>query len=401
MAKCRRTKDSEQLLWVVDHAVAYVENGAVTVQIDKPTRCLPRLEAFKVADDIWFASQIRELEIARQRGETKEIPLTDRQRRSSLRLGGGFMITQGTNLVVARRHLDAPRPGQFCECGGVFEVFDPEGDEDFDIINDYIASLLKESQEIILIRDNILYVPQLAPSPSVQIGFKPPGKLSAYNKILEKEVIGEVKKASIPVDTDNIRRFWMKLIDYEYAVKLEFAYSPQLSVEIAPEIDSSSLECVGVLSFPQDIDAAVIAYLNEQLPRTNDDENEENSEISKIRKEINRIKEEYDNKWKDKKYHGFQYWDTELGWDPVLKEEDGPVDREIHLINTENGDDVKWYICSDEKGNRERKYQETNLWDELASTRLGKTSGRFATEKLEKAINMHCPYPRLQPLVRL
>ncbi len=318
-----------------------------------------------------------------------------------MRLGGGFMVTQGTNLVIIRRHLNAPRPGQFCECGGVFEVLEPVSEnEESDVLNDYIASLLKESQEIILIRDDTLYIPQLAPSPSVQIGFQPPGTLSAYNKIIEEEVKIGIKEAHIPVDTKKTKRFWMKLLEYEHAVKLEFAHSPQLSVEITAEIDYSSLECVGVLSIPQDIDAAVIAYLEEEQKELEEYKRRKRnaSRIKAIEKELQEARAER-KKWQGKADQGFQYWDAELGWDSKRKKEGPPVDRDIHLINIENGDDVIWYDVS-VPGNRARKSRNSKLWDELSSTKLGKTSGRFATEKIEKAIRMHCPYPRLQPLAR-
>lgn len=383
----------DQRLWIVDDAIAYVDNGAVTLQIDKPTRHLPRRMAFEVADRIWFAGQMRELEIARKRGETKEIPLTDRRRRSSLRLGGGFMITQGTKLVVVRRTLDAPRPGQFCECGGVFEFTPQDPKDPEDVRNDYIASLLRESQEIVLIQGSSLYIPQLAPSPFGQIGFQPPGTLDSYNCIIEDEVEEQIKGAHIPVTLENIKRFWIKILDYEQSVRLQFGYSPEVSVEITAEIDTSSLECVGVLSFPENIDNAVIAFLEEELLELKRDADKNAARIREVKLELDKAQKERAEGGE------VQYWDAELDG------EDRPVDRDIHLIDIETGEDTVWFVPKDAKGRR-REYRKSTLWEELSATKLGPldkmgTGGRFATEKLEKAIKMHCPFPRLQPLVRL
>ncbi len=289
-----------QRLWIIDRAVAYVESGRVTIQIDKPTRHLTRKDAFKVADKIWLAGQMRELEIAKQRGETKVIPLTDRRRRSSLRrLGGGFMITQGTNLVVARRDLAAPRPGQFCECGGVFEVREQPQDDPLDVSNDFVASLLNESQEIVIKRRDILYIPQLPPSSSAQSSFHPPGTLDAYNKTIEHEVRREVKKAYIQVA--KYRKFWMKILDYDQAVRLQYAYSPELSVEITAEVDRSSLECVGVLSFPEDIDKAVIAFLEDSMSRLTEELNEATSNKLQLENRINTAKVELEQAREERK----------------------------------------------------------------------------------------------------
>lgn len=378
MVPTKQAQAKEHRLWVVDQAVAYVDNGRVTLQIDKPTRHLPRRIAFEVADKIWFAGQMRELEIARQRCETKMIPLTDRRRRSSLRMGGGFMITQGTNLLLIQRTMDAPRPGQFCECGGVFEFVpqDPINDPE-DLRNDFIASLLRESQEIILVRGDTLYIPRLPPppsklaNPSAPIGFEPPGTLDAYNSIIEEEAKEGVTKARIPVSLKNIKRFWMKILDYEQSVRLQFGYSPEVFVEITAEIDTSSLEVVGVLSWPQDIDKAVEAFEASQHNKSGKEE--------KVGGDMQQKEE-------------FEYWDAEL------RPPEQPTDRPIHLINIETGEDIVWFVA---EAGRRRESRKSTLWKELSASKLGETGGRFATEKIEKAIKMHCPFPRLQPLARL
>ncbi len=370
----------EQLLWIADHVVAHVDHGAVTIQIDRPVRYLSRKVAFEVADKTWYAGQMRELEVAKQRGESKEIPLTSRRRRSSLRLGGGFMITQGTKLVLLRRTLDAPRPGQFCECGGVFEVYQESEayiTDPWDVRNDFVASLLRESQEVVLVRGDTLYVPQLPPSiserpgamPSVPIGFQPPGTLDAYNSIIGEEMEKEIKAAQIFREKPKQKKhFWMKILDYDQATKLQFAYSPEVSVEITAEPDTSSLEVVGVLYWPEDIDSAAAAF-----------EGEENASAPQRQSR--------------KKPKPFEYYDAEL------TKEGFPANREVHVIDTETGADTVWYGARTEAGRKCR--ENTTIWNELSTTRLGKTAGRVATEKVEKAIKMHCPYPHLQPLVRL
>lgn len=392
-----------QRLWIVDDAIAYVEDGRVTLQVSKPTRHLPRAQAYHVADKIWFAGQMGQLDLARRRGDTKEIPLTDRRRRSSLRLGGGFMITQGHKLVVVRRQLDAPRPGQLCECGGVYEFMGHDFENDpTDVRNDFVASLLKESQEIALVRGDTLYVPQLAPSPGEQLGFQPPGALHAYNAIMEEELKHEAQKACLPINPSKVRKFWMKLLEYDQAITLEFAYSPPLSVEVTAELDTSSLECVGVLSYPENIDKAVEAFLEEEilvLSRKKDSEADEAKRLQLVSKIEEMTRHLEDIKREDGKRPPIEYWDTELGWDPIERKEGGPVDREVHIIDTEDGGVVVWHTV---EGERKREARDgTTIWEELSATKLGPggTGGRLATEKLERAVKMHCPFTRLQPLV--
>ncbi|MFZ4703272.1 MAG: hypothetical protein ACOYMG_24785, partial [Candidatus Methylumidiphilus sp.] len=357
-----------QRLWVIDDAVAIVDEGRVTLQISQPTRHLPRKLAFNVADKVWFRNQMRQLETASQKGETKEIPLTSRRRRSSIRMGGGFLLTQGRKLIVPQRNLDAPRPGQLCVCGGVYEYmsvklgdFDDKADVqvsvkalyeylsvkfgDFDsVANDYVASLFKESQEIALKRDDILYIPQLAPYSTNEIGFQPPGTLDAYNSIMEAELKNELVKV-IPNPPKNERKFWIKVLDYDHAVRLEFAYSPALSVEITAEIDSSSLECFGVLSYPEHIDEAAKAYLEEELDYLNK-QNDEETQIEKRENRKKTIKQQEELLKKVEKdiaaKKEIEYWDCELGWDEKTESEP-PLHRDIHLIDTETQDVTVWY----------------------------------------------------------
>jgi hypothetical protein len=330
-----------------------------------------------------------------------------------LRLGGGFMLTQGTKLILPRRTMDAPRPGQFCECAGVFERVESGEDEDFG--KDFIASLLKESQEILIARGDTLYVPQLAQYPAVQVGFQPPSRLDNYNRIIMDEVRKELEKFKELCPDDfpewlgnekNWKKFWMKLLDYERSVRLQFAYSPEISVEITAEIDNSSLECVGVLSLPDDIDKAVEAYERGNTPQ---------------------------DKWKSMKAElglpkkgELEYWDIEEGKPETFEDPEtgrkfavaAPAHRDVYRIDLERCHEERGVVVWHFEGKGKRDSRLSNLWRELSDTCIGAeapkeekdkgergkpggTGGRFATEKLEKAIKMHCPYPSLQPLVRL
>ena len=119
---------------------------------------------------------------------------------------------------------------------------------------------------------------------------------------------------------------------------------------------------------------------------------------AEIAKKSDERKEIVSHRGTDKSEEKIEYWDGEL--DSKGK----PADRDIHLINITDGKITKWFIK--DKKIRKRETDHTYLWDELSDTRLGPleekgTRGRFATEKLEKAIKMHCPLPHLQPLVRL
>jgi hypothetical protein len=471
--------------WIVDQVVAYVEDGIVTLQIDKPTRHLPweklisqkwpgeteeREEmvgmAIKAADPLWYAGQSRKLEVARETRQTTEIPLTDRRRRSSLRMGGGFMIVQGTKLVVPRRDIDAPtRPGQYCECAGVFEVLPSDSVNDpEDLRNDYVASLLRETAEIALVRGGTLFVPQLALSWEERTLYQPPIPLNFYNAILEEEALGTAQSANIPFE--KIVRMWVKILDYEEVVRLQFAYSPQVSIEIAAETDTSSLECVGVISYPVEPDIELVQLL--QALQSKGATGMEDKELEKLReslredisidaKLVERLRKEGINT--DEIIRPIEYWDTEcliteqyiklvsllqklqregnggmsarelaelgtgvresISIDELVKrlqeteditaliaEDKLPkiLDREIHLIDYRTGDVEVWYTPANLLGKKtsRRKRRFSKLWDELAATQLGGTQNRYATEKLEKAIKMHCPdNPILQPLITL
>ena len=394
-------------LWVADDIIAYVENGRVAISIQRPLRTLPKEKAYKVADPIWYEAQLRKLELARRRGDTAEIQLTDRIRRSSVRLGGGFLIVQGKRVVLFRRTIDAPRrASEFCECGGVFEVgatTDP-----FDITNDFIASLLKESPELALVRGERLYVPQLATG-ELSIGFQPSDiNFDDYHQIMLEELESEIKESKLPITKGPLRPtpFYVKILNYERSAKLQFAYSPAISVEFTAEIDSSSLEFVGVLSFPEDLDLAAMAFLEnqihriEKLERDNRASQDDLDTLQRIKEEKRILEQEL--KSPSNRPH-LEYWDTERAGGI-------PLNREIHLLDIQTGDVDVWYTPEvDTQGKkipanstrRTRKVRRSTLWAELSRTHLGATGGRYATEKVEKAIKMHCPLPWLQPLITL
>ena len=208
--------------------------------------------------------------------------------------------------------------------------------------------------------------------------------------------------SSITAKTGHARAKW--------ATPTAARHSPQLYVEIVAEIDTSSLECIGVLSYPEDIDAAVLAFLKEKLrelkQKLKDEANWE--ERARLEEEIKGTKKDLKEAREEKGRGGeFKYWDTELTWDRKLRRLGPPQHREIYLIETKDrkktksGDVTRWFVVDGRKGKKKRKSKDSDIWTELSSLRLGPagTEGRYATEKLEKAIKMHCPFANLQPLV--
>lgn len=394
-------------LWVADDIVAYVDNGDVTISIQTPLRALPRAKAYRVADAIWFEAQLRKLDLARRRGETTVIPLTDRLRRSSLRLGGGFLIAQGKRVILFRRTIDAPRrASEFCECGGVFEV--GATTNPFDISNDFIASLLKESPELALVRGTRLYVPQLAPRAG-STGFQPPDiDFSDYNQIMQQELEDEVRAAKLPVTAGHMRPtpFYVTILGYERSIKLQFSHSPSISVEFTAEIDTSSLEFVGVLSFPDDVDHAALSFLENHIHRLKRLVEEKRAgsgdqdALKQFEDERGALETEMRNAQGRPR---LEYWDTERAGVR-------PLNRDIHVLDIQTGGVDVWFTPeADAQGQpvppdstrRTREVRLSTLWEEISRTHLGATGGRYATEKVEKAIKMHCPLPWLQPLVTL
>ena len=361
-------------LWIADDVLAYVENGKATISVGRASRALPKAKAYRVADQIWYAGQLQRLELAIRRGKTAEIPLTDRRRRSSLRLGGGFLMVQGTRIILFRRTMDAPRsPSQLCECGGIYEVSDKP--DPLDISNDLIASLLKECAELALVRGDRLYVPRLATGPAFP-HFEPPDvTFSDYDNVLKEELLEESLRANLPVCARLIETpFYASILNYEHSAALQFANSPAISVVFTAELDRCSLEFAGVLSLPENLDRAALAYL-EAEPAAGPE-----------------AKAELENEVASSSRPPLEYWDTERA--------DGkPLDREIHLIDIRTAEDDVWHTPA--KSPRTRQVRRSTLRDELSRTHLSKTGGRYATEKAEKAIKMHAPLPWLEPLITL
>ena len=429
-----------QELWIIDHAEAIVEDGHVTLRVEPPTRHLPRKKAFEVADKNWFAGQMHKLEMARQTKRTETIPLTRPNGKSSLRMGGGFMITQGTKLVVLRRSADGLRPEQLCECGGLYEYVE---NNETGLENDFIASMLHESQEITLFRGNTMFIPRLAPL-SYSFQDKSRKSLQDYHRVIQGEDIRVSLKAKYWPETNERfepRHFWVKMLEFENSVRLEFGdSSPAIPVEIAAEIDTSSLECVGVLSYPENIDKAVLAYAEEKMKsagaqdfrqRAIDAAREtielqektaiklqeqiqeiivlcksakEIKEILKKAKEILKLQEKV-NSINDSKKHEIEYWDCEIGRVSPRRRRK-PFDRDVLLIDIITGDVTVWYVPDRAKGKageNRRKVRQSTIWEELSTMQLGPgpygTSGRYANEKLERAIKMYCPHANLQPLI--
>lgn len=395
-------------LWVADDVTAFVEDGHVTISIQRPLRSLPKELAYKVADPIWFEAQLRKLELARRRGETATIPLTDRLRRSYLRLGGGFLIVQGKKIMLFRRTIDAPRrASEFCECGGIFEVGDPP--DPFGTTNDFIASMLKESPELALVRGDRLYVPNLVAGGGA-IEFQPPDVTTKYyDEVVFQELKSEIQRASLPISTKHYKptHFFASILSYERSAKLQFASSPAISVDFTAESDTSSLEFVGVLNFPENLDWAALAYLENKIyaiqRRLNKVSEEERQKLEQDLEIAQRNKTEMEKELEVIPRPLLEYWDTECAGAT-------PLNREIHLVDIQTGDVDVWYTPSvNKKGRpiapdnkiRSREVRKSSLWTELSRTHLESTSGRYATEKVEKAVKMHCPLPWLQPLITL
>jgi hypothetical protein len=301
--------------------------------------------------------------------------------------------------------------------------------------------------------------------PELGIFFQPPDiSLENYNEVIERELLSECKRARIPGhDSGETACFHMKILDYQRSVKLQFGYSPEISVEIAAEVDTSSLECVGVLSFPKDIDLAAITYLEDRkavakarldpnqqkdlrdlteteidkrlikaklftsdedrMLRTLRQENEENMKKKDHLKDPNPDHEFWDTECisgsleviEEEIQHkapGYKLTDSDLtGYEQVVSQGSllkryFPLDREIHIINFMDRTDTVWKL--DPKfnswnlpGTRKRIMEHSTLGMELSKVRLRATGGNFATEKLSLAIKMHCPLAQLEPLITL
>jgi len=372
--------------WIADDVIAHVENGDVTISIQHPTRSHPKEKAEKVADPIWLEGQLRKLELARKQRETTDIPLTDRLKGSFLRLGGGFLIVQGKRIILIRRDKEAPRRKcQLCECGGIYEVVETDP---YDSSNDLIASLLKECAEVALIRGDKVYIPEFVTISKTSLSFQPSGlRIKEYDEIVSKEFEQEIKSAKLPVINEqyNFYKFHASILNYENSVKLQFADSPAISVDFTAELETSSLEFVGVLSFPDDVDLSAIAYLDGKVSRST----KEDSMLEVLRNDLD-----------NKKRHPLEYWDTECN-----KKNGTPLNREILLIDIKCGKTHVWKLTAEsiepDSLKRKRVGSESDLWKELSKTNLELSNGRYITEKAEKAIKMHCPMHFLQPLITL
>jgi hypothetical protein len=302
-----------QKLWIINHAIASITKGIVTIQIEAPKRSAPREEAFGVADKNWLANQLAKIKRAREERLTTEIPLT--KEGSFIRLGGGFLHVQGNAIVVPQRDtMTKLRPLVLCECGGVFDT--PR--------YDYLEMMLTESEEIVRLGpDGILYIPQLD------------GEASRYNKAIEKATISVAKLAGIPFSrTEAIS---VEILAPLNSVTVRFADSMPFKVSLSSEVDTSSLESVGILRYPA-------------LPNVRFQDTECFT--------------------KDQKH--FRY-----------------LARKTHVIDYQTGIDTVW-----QNGELIRKQV---LTKELAEFDLKKTKGRYTNEKLEEVIkNLPFSAPTLQ-----
>lgn len=305
------------MLWIIEHAIASIDKDNVTIEIAPPNRSAPREEAFNVADKSWLRSQLAEVERARERGVTTEIPLT--KEGSAIRLGGGFLHIQGDTIVVPQRHSTARlRPSVLCECGGVF-------DEPW---HDYLEMMLIESAEIVRLgTDGTLYIPQLE------------GQASRYNKAIEQETISAARLANILFS--RIEAIPVEMVTPLDSITIQFANSMPFKAILLSESDTSSLESVGILYYPD-------------LPNV-------------------------------------RFQDTEC---IITKEQEAAryLARRTHVIGYNTGIDTVW-----QNGEVVRRRA---LAQEIAEIDLKKTMGRYTNEKLEEAIkNLPFPAPALVPFL--
>jgi hypothetical protein len=308
-----------QKLWIIHNAIARIEKGTVTIQIDAPRHSLPRVEAFNVADKTWLANQFAKIQEAVRDQLTKVIPLTKED--SRIRLGGGFLHVQGNTIVIPQRDARASlRPLVFCECGGVFE----ESFEGEDWRRDYLATMLTESAEIVRLGpDDTLYIPKLD------------GEASQYNKAIEEETISAAEQAGIPFS--RTKAITIEMIVPRNPVTIQFADKMPFQVVFTMEVDTSSLEAVGILRYPD-------------LPNV-------------------------------------RFQDTEcFARNPG---DSGYLARQTHVIDVESGWDIVY-----QKG---AVLRQAPLADELARIDRQKTQGRYTNEKLEEVIkNLPFPAPALR-----
>ena len=303
----------EQKLWIIDHAIASIIKGDTTIQIAFQTRTCSRDEAFCVADKNWLANQLTEIKRAREKRLTVKIPLT--KEGSALRLGGGFLQVQGDTIVVPQRNPMAQlRPLVLCECGGVFD----------NLTSDYFEMMLTESAEIIRLgSDGTLYIPQLD------------GEASQYNKAIEEETISAAELAGIPFS--QTKEILVEIVTPLNSVTVQFADSMPFKVVLSAEVDTSSLESVGIIRYP---DLPDVRCQDTECFTT------------------------------DGKH--FRY-----------------LARKTHVIDYQKGIDTIWQNGA--------VIRTRALTEELAEIDLKKTNGRYTNEKLEEAIkNLPFSAPALQ-----
>lgn len=300
-----RTVEVENLrrLWIIDSAVAEVNNGVTTLRIDKPVRSLPSEAAYNVATDkVWFSNQMAAIRQAVRDGENVTIPLT--KNGFALRLGGGFLHIQGRKMIMPRRDADAPtRPLVLCECGGLFE----------ENRSDFLESALAESAEVIRLGiDDTLYIPSFS------------GTMASYNQPVRLETIEAARSAGIYFS--KIAYISVDILPPRYGTILRFADSIPIHLVMTHEIDTSSLEFVGLMRYD---DLAVARF-------------QDTEGYVDVRGQFN--------------YLG----------------------RETHVVNYLTGQDTVW-----QKGMIIRS---GSLTDELRRFDLTVTKGMYTNEKVEEAI---------------
>jgi hypothetical protein len=302
--------------WIIDEAVAEVAAGKITFHIAPPSRSLPPEEAVRAADREWYRGQIAKLIEARESGHTARIPLT--RAGSSLRLGGGFLQTEGDFIVVSRRSADAhARPLVLAEAGGVFDTEWAELQEMF----------FAESAEIIRLDEKAMVcLPRLE------------GRLARYNATIEKETL-RISDRALELRHAGVRGLAVEVVPPRNSALVRFGDLPPLEMAFAAEADSSSLELIGIMRYPD--------------------------------------------------CGNLRYFDGECDFkgDRLI-----PLHREIHRINRFTGEDVVW-----QNGAILRR---SRLEEEMKRIDLAKSGNRYVTEKLREIFRL-LPFeaPALGPLL--
>ncbi len=305
--------------YIISDVMAKIVDGKVTIEINNPEAVESFNDAKTCANEGWYSNQIALLELVRQRRVDKQIPLTSDSvdPPSRLRLGGGFLQLEktisGRRIVVSKRRSEGLRSGMLCESGGIHDK------------EDYILMMILELAEIARYTDDTLYIPRLT-------RFFDYGQqdLDYYNKELESEVIREAREIGI----EGHECCYINVISHTLASSVTVIYNgkPSIYGEVVSEVDSSSLEFVGVVEYDmRGVDVEELKYQDTERPSKEEDKQLRATAIIDLQEDL------------------VQLWP-----------------------------EVDYPICPSQMGEPEP----TELVDVLHTIDLARTGGRYANEKL-------------------